>query len=66
VVAEGVEYPAQLALLRTMGCDVAQGFCVSPPVNALKFSELMRTRSAEAPAPAGAGKVIDPSGLRLP
>ena len=66
VVAEGVEYPAQLALLRTMGCDVVQGFCISPPVNALKFSELVRARAPEASAPAGAGSASGQPGLRLP
>ncbi len=30
VVAEGVESQATLALLRVMGCDVAQGFFISP------------------------------------
>ncbi len=30
VVAEGVESPAALALLRVMGCDFAQGFLISP------------------------------------
>jgi diguanylate cyclase (GGDEF)-like protein len=32
VVAEGVETVEQLALLRAMGCDDAQGFYFSPPV----------------------------------
>lgn len=32
-IAEGVEIPEQLALLRTMGCDMAQGFMFAPPVN---------------------------------
>ena len=31
VVAEGVERPAQLARLRRLGCDHAQGFHISPP-----------------------------------
>ena len=32
VVAEGVESPLQLAALRALGCDAAQGFLLSPPV----------------------------------
>jgi diguanylate cyclase (GGDEF)-like protein len=32
VVAEGVETPEQLAILRGMGCDDAQGYLFSPPV----------------------------------
>ncbi len=39
VVAEGVESQATLALLRVMGCDVAQGFFISP---ALRFANLER------------------------
>lgn len=37
VVAEGVESRATLALLRVMGCDVAQGYLISP---ALVFADL--------------------------
>lgn len=33
VVAEGVETPAALALLSVMGCDIAQGFLISRPVD---------------------------------
>ena len=32
VVAEGVESQATLALLRVMGCDIAQGFFISPAI----------------------------------
>ena len=39
VVAEGVESRATLALLRVMGCDIAQGFYISP---ALPLAELER------------------------
>ena len=31
-VAEGVETPAQLDLLRAMGCDAAQGYAMAPPM----------------------------------
>jgi EAL domain-containing protein (putative c-di-GMP-specific phosphodiesterase class I) len=33
VVAEGVESPAQLSRLRELGCEFAQGFCFSRPVD---------------------------------
>lgn len=33
VVAEGVETQAAMALLAVMGCDIAQGFLISRPVN---------------------------------
>lgn len=39
VVAEGVESQATLALLRVMGCDLAQGFFISP---ALRLADLER------------------------
>ena len=32
MVAEGVETPIALALLRGMGCDVAQGYLIGKPV----------------------------------
>ncbi|MDZ7887905.1 MAG: EAL domain-containing protein, partial [Pseudomonas sp.] len=39
VVAEGVETPEQLALLRQFGCDQVQGYLISKP---LPLSELAR------------------------
>lgn len=42
VVAEGVESAAQLALLRELGCDYAQGYLVSPPVPAGDAERLVR------------------------
>jgi EAL domain-containing protein (putative c-di-GMP-specific phosphodiesterase class I) len=37
VVAEGVETREQLAALRALGCDYAQGFLISPPLPARDF-----------------------------
>lgn len=37
VVAEGVENESQLALLRSYGCDVFQGYYLSPPVRMEEF-----------------------------
>jgi diguanylate cyclase (GGDEF)-like protein/PAS domain S-box-containing protein len=37
VVAEGVETREQLAALRALGCDYAQGFLISPPLSASDF-----------------------------
>jgi len=34
VVAEGIEDPKGYALLRSLGCDVAQGYYISPPMPA--------------------------------
>ncbi|OJX34057.1 MAG: GGDEF domain-containing protein [Burkholderiales bacterium 68-12] len=33
-VAEGVENAAQMALLRSLGCDMVQGYLLSPPMDA--------------------------------
>ena len=41
VVAEGVETPAQLAALRTLGCDLAQGFLLAHPGPADEVDRLL-------------------------
>jgi diguanylate cyclase (GGDEF)-like protein len=45
VVAEGVEDAAQLSLLASMGCDIAQGFHLSEPLPAADFAEFVRSRN---------------------
>lgn len=42
-VAEGVEVPAQLELLRKMGCDFVQGFMFAPPVDKTTLMKLVAT-----------------------
>ena len=37
VVAEGVETPDQFRMVRDLGCDVVQGYLVSPPVSPVQF-----------------------------
>ncbi len=44
-VAEGVETPGQLAALRRLGCDAAQGYLMSRPVSARDFEELWVSRA---------------------
>ncbi|CAM3638749.1 putative signaling protein [Pseudomonas reidholzensis] len=41
VVAEGVETQAQLDFLKAQGCDEAQGYLISRPVDALTFKGLL-------------------------
>ena len=48
VVAEGVETPGQLELLKGMDCDLVQGFLLSRPAEAGRITELLRTGIAEA------------------
>jgi EAL domain-containing protein (putative c-di-GMP-specific phosphodiesterase class I) len=42
IVAEGVETPEQLDLLRRWGCDAVQGYLLSKPVPAETFAALVR------------------------
>ena len=46
--AEGVETEAQLAILRTLGCDAYQGFLFSRPLEAAEFARLPCFGSAGA------------------
>ncbi|MDA8393707.1 MAG: EAL domain-containing protein [Candidatus Dormibacteraeota bacterium] len=60
--AEGVETQAQLDRLRQMGCDVAQGFLLSPPVSAAEFEQRWRQGSgcgARGPAGGAGGRAIE-------
>ena len=52
VTAEGVETPDQLRFLARNGCDVAQGYLLSPPVPAPRFRELL----------ADGGRLVPPIG----
>ncbi len=44
VLAEGVETGEQLAQLRKMGCDMAQGYYFSRPTSAVGIAEILRTQ----------------------
>jgi diguanylate cyclase (GGDEF)-like protein len=52
VVAEGVETPAQLALLKAMRCDEYQGFLNSQAIEAEAFGVLLDDRRLVVPAAA--------------
>ena len=45
VVAEGVENQAQLEAVKSMGCDLVQGFLFSRPVDAARIADLLRAQS---------------------
>jgi predicted signal transduction protein with EAL and GGDEF domain len=52
VVAEGVETVDQVAGLKMLGCQVAQGFYFSRPLRAEEFDELLTRHFARTAGPA--------------
>jgi diguanylate cyclase (GGDEF)-like protein len=44
VIAEGVERPGQLDLLRIWGCGEVQGYLIAPPLTAEEITPLLRER----------------------
>jgi EAL domain-containing protein (putative c-di-GMP-specific phosphodiesterase class I) len=51
VVAEGVETAEQLAVVRTLGCSVVQGYYLARPMPAHEFAAFVgRSRAAASPA----------------
>jgi EAL domain-containing protein (putative c-di-GMP-specific phosphodiesterase class I) len=52
VLAEGVETPEQLARVRSLGCDLAQGDYFSKPLSSEAATELLETYN---PTSASAG-----------
>jgi diguanylate cyclase (GGDEF)-like protein len=48
VVAEGVEDESTLRMLRTLGCDLAQGYLLSRPLPAREFSDWVTARATPA------------------
>ena len=48
VTAEGVESPAELALLRMMGCDLMQGFLISHPLQLPQLIDYLRDQRPES------------------
>ncbi len=51
VVAEGVETERQLAILRSLGCDVSQGFYLHRPLLPKAAEDLMRAQKPRAAGP---------------
>jgi len=53
VVAEGIESPGQLDVLRELGCDLGQGFYLAPPLTATLEDSVAVVRASRSPADAG-------------
>lgn len=49
VVAEGVETPEQMALLRGFGCDQVQGYLISKPLPLVELVEYLTLGSSQQP-----------------
>jgi diguanylate cyclase (GGDEF)-like protein/PAS domain S-box-containing protein len=53
IVAQGIEKPAQLDRLRSLGCNLAQGYLFAPPLQPEAALRLLRQHRASRSAPAG-------------
>lgn len=53
VIAEGIEEPAQLQRLRSLGCEYGQGYLFSPPVTAAEGRRLLAAWDPDAIAALG-------------
>ena len=58
VVAEGVETMQQLAFLREQECDEAQGFLLSPPLEASKVARWLAPSTVVVRAPASCARGV--------
>jgi len=44
IIAEGIEAPQEIEVLRELGCDFGQGFLLSPPVPGAEATTLLKRR----------------------
>ncbi|MEU5877958.1 EAL domain-containing protein [Spirillospora sp. NPDC047279] len=63
VVAEGIERPEQLELLREMDCPRGQGFLVARPMAAGRVESLVRTNLGGPDVPGGTGLPLEGTAL---
>ena len=61
VTAEGVETPAALALLTVMGCEMVQGYLISPPLKLAALAKFLDEYSQEALQPNVVPTVVRPA-----
>jgi diguanylate cyclase (GGDEF)-like protein/PAS domain S-box-containing protein len=68
-IAEGVENDAQALRLHQLGCRLAQGYHLGPPLDAAATEEMLRRRMSETASPDGAaskGGAAPKGRLRVP
>ena len=61
VTAEGVETPAALALLTVMGCEMVQGYLISPPLKLDAFAQFLEDHRLDRLQPDTVPTVIRPA-----
>jgi sensor c-di-GMP phosphodiesterase-like protein len=62
-VAEGVETESQVAGLKMLGCQIAQGFYFSEPLRAGEFDDLLTRHFAPVPCAAPGAAELDAADL---
>ena len=65
IVAEGVEDARRFDVLRGLGCDLAQGFHVAPPLLPDELARWLATRAGAIGRPAAASSTATPPAARL-
>lgn len=58
VVAEGIETPTQYSALKSLGCDIAQGYKIGRPMSQIKTFEWLKTYGQSVYASKGWGPLI--------
>jgi EAL domain-containing protein (putative c-di-GMP-specific phosphodiesterase class I) len=58
VIAEGIESPQQLAILRDLGCDAVQGFLLGRPMPAAQALQLARAVPVPGPRRASNDELV--------
>lgn len=59
-LAEGIEHPSQLAHLRSLGCELGQGYLFGRPMPLREFIGLLSSRGDDHPSPATVTAEVGP------
>jgi len=63
-IAEGIEHPRQLTVLREAGCDLAQGFLLARPLSLAELVAWLRQTCPPASSPIPATNPVLPGVMR--